>query len=788
MLQKVKSLLGKLLRERSASQRAVPTLPDFKEERLFEQLKAPQEAVAAWRAGRREAAWEQLLDHFSHRAMPLGFIGPERVPVLLAEAARRFPPWRGRLLAKVEAERNRGLQVYDRLAGPLDGAFDWQRGAGNPLSDRLYQARPHRFGFLPRWALACHFDHAFIPELDAVLAGWMTAAQLPGGHPGFKSSHVVIYHLLALLLAWPILAALEAEEQGDALASLRRRVLLALFEGSRAMAAASGGSVANNHLLAERFADWLIASLLPEFGHVMDRAAAETVWLAELERQVNGDGGSFEHSVHYQEHACELAVTYLLISRRNGWTIPAQSLGRIERMLAFQLGLAGPSLVPLLVGNTTEDPLLVMGVGEGWQLGLLREVQRACFHSDAPAAPDSDVTREAAFWLLDGAMLEATAAPAKEDPFQAFADSGFYVLAEPEREARLILRLGPTATAPGIGGHSHGDLLSLSLTVGDSAVLAQPGTCSYRFRPHPELPGGPNLRAHFASASSRSTLFLEGAEPYGPLTGDFRNWQLPCHVEPRQASAAAAGLSWVEGRIAGESAYAGHRRGVVHIWGEGWLVYDRLPRDRGRSPAFVGWQFGSGVNCVTEPDGFARARAPGGVETMLLPAAGGEKPDVLSGSFEPLRGWVSPSYGRLDPAPNLRFPLGADNAEACFLLSQRPLKGWRLEPTLAEDEALGFRISGPDEEMLVLICSGEGSARIALNGVVFQGRLLCLSREPEGVRVRTLGLEHLSAPDWGLDLKAEEPCEFEAVFSEASVQWPRGQCPAVNLGADPDGR
>lgn len=788
MFQEVKSLLGKLLRERLGERRTGPAPPDFDEAKLFGRLSVPAAALEAWRGGRQKAAWDALIDHFAQRRLPLGFFQPERVPALLAESAKRFPTWRERLLTKVAAERSQGLQVYDRLAGPLDRDFDWQQGAPNPLADRLYQARPHRFGFLPRWALACHYDSNLIPKLEGVMAGWMSAAQLPGGHPGFKSSHVVVYHFLALLLAWPILAALDAPDHAAALAALRRRVLLALYEGSRTMAAASGSSVANNHLLAERFADWLIASLLPEFDFALERAEAETAWLAELERQVNADGGSFEHSVHYQEHGCELAVAYLLLCRQNGWTVPAPSLERIERMLAFQLGLSGPNLIPLLVGNTTEDPLLVLGVGEGWQLGLLREVQRACFAPDAPAPPQADPTCEAAFWLLDGALADDAAAPSKEDAFQSFADSGFFVFAEPEKDARLIFRLGPSAAAPGIGGHSHGDLLSLALTVGDTAVLAQPGTCSYRFRPHPELAGGPNLRAHFASAASRSALFLEGAEPYGPLTGDFRNWRLPCHVETRRASAAAAGISWVEGRIAGESAYAGHRRGVVHIWDGCWLVYDRLPHDRDSRTAFVGWQFGAGISCTAAPDGLTTARTPGGDETWLLPAEGSPPPDILCGGFEPLRGWVSPSYGCLEPAPNLRLSLDSESREACSLLSLVPLEGWRLDQVLAEEEALGFRLRGPEEEMLLLIGSGDAAAPLSLAGITFRGRLLCLSHGPAGVRVRALGLERLSATDWDLELTAEEPNDFEAVLRDGSIHWPRGQCPAVKFGAVQDGQ
>lgn len=782
MLHDVKSLLGRLLRGRATARRPMPPPPDFDEAALFGNLKGPPDAVTAWREGRRDTAWETLVDHFSRRRPPLGFIAPDRISALLGDAERRFPAWRERLLAKVRTERDEGLAVYDRKAGPLTGSFDWGVTQDGPLADRLYGARPHRFGFLPRWALACHYDAAMIPALEDVMAGWMSAAKNPGGHPGFKSSHVVVYHFLALLLAWPFIAALPAPSESAGLASLRRRVLLSLYEGSRFMAAASGSSVANNHLLAERFADWLIAALLPEFDHALARDEAEVTWLAELDRQLHDDGGSFEHSVHYQEHACEMALAYLLLSRRNDWAVPAPARAKIEAMLAFQLALAGPDLIPFAAGNTTEDPLLVLGVGEEWQLGLLREIQRACFTADAPAAPDGDPPREAAFWLLEGAVADGGGPPVAEPAFQPFPDSGFYVLAEPETRARLVLRLGPSPDFPGIGGHSHGDLLSLALTVGGTAVLAQPGTATYRFKPHPELPGKPNLRAHFASAAARSALFLEGAEPYGALTGDFRNWRLPCQVAPRQDASASAGLSWVEGRVVGESAYLGNRRGVIHVWNDCWLVYDRLPARRKSLPAFVGWQFAPGVACDLRADARMGTEARAADAHLRLQAVGTEAPDVVSGAFEPLRGWVSPSYGRLEAAPNLRFPLGPDSREAAFLLDVLPAEERSLEQLLAEEEALGFRITAPGEEMLLLLDSAESPSGLRVDDISFRGRLLCLHRGAQGLRVRALGLTHLSAPTWGLALSAAAPADFEVVMVDGSTQWPRGDCPAVDLG------
>ncbi|MGF1630392.1 MAG: heparinase II/III family protein [Kiloniellaceae bacterium] len=777
MLHDVKRLLGRLLRDRLGARQSLPAPPTFEEGALFDHLREPNDAVAAWRNGNPEAAWEVLIGHFRQRAPALGFFAPEQVTSLLFDAERRFPAWRKRLLAKVGEDRYQGLATYDRRAGLLSAAFDWSVVTAGPLEDRLYGARPHRFGFLPRWALACHFDRRLITELEAVLAGWMAVADRPGGHPAFRSSHVVVYHFMALLLAWPFLAALEDEGEGAALASLRRRALLILYEDSRFMREAAGSGVANNHLLAERFADWLVAALLPEFDHGLERSSAEETWLDELYRQTYNDGGSIEHSVHYQEHACEMAVAYLLLSRRNGWPIPEHTLDRIERMLNFQLAMAGPALLPLGLGNTTEDPLLALGVGEGWQCGFLREVQRSYFTPDAPATPDEDPTRETAFWLLEGRLSEGRDVLQGEAAFQDFPESGYCVLAESEVPARLIFRLGPLPASPGIGGHSHCDLLSLCLSVGDALVLAPPGTGSYRFMPHPNLPGRPNLRAHFASASCRSGFFIDGQEPYGPLKGDFRNWRLPCQVESRRASAAAAGLSWVEGRVVGTGPYVGQRRGVIHVWQRCWLVYDRAPSRQTSEAAFIGWQFAPGATCRVEEGRRIEVLGAAAATPLHMLSCGAGEATVASGSTDPFRGWVSPSYGRLEPAPNLRFPLPLESAGAAFFLSTESTAGQRLEQVVDDGDKLAFRMSSSGEEMLLLLGVAGRPTEVQWADVSFHGRLLFACRGPEGLRIRALGLTRLTAPSWQLELTAREPADFELLLAGDATLWPRGNLP-----------
>jgi hypothetical protein len=349
------------------------------------------------------------------------------------------------------------------------------------------------------------------------------------------------------------------------------------------------------------------------------------------------------------------------------------------------------------------------------------------------------------------------------------------------------LRLGPSPTAPGIGGHSHCDLLSLHLSIGDAQVLPPPGTGSYRFKPHPQLQGRPNLRAHFASASSRSGFFFAGAEPYAALHGDFRDWHLPCQVESWRAANAAAGLSWIEGDVVGDGAYVGQRRGVVHLWEQGWLVYDRPPDRPAGQPAFIGWQFAPDVTCRVHEPGHVEAIGTAAATRLHILFCGTAEPTVICGSFEPFRGWISPAYGRLAPASNLRFSLAATSPAAAFFLSLRSTAGYRLRQVAIANEGLVFSLGATQEEMLLVVASGEQPKPIRWDDNEFHGRVACLWRDGAALRIRVLGLVRLSVPSWTLELSSHRATDCELVLIDGAVQWPRAAMPESTLEIRRDG-
>ena len=720
------------------------------------------EAEKAWRAGRVESAWTAFCAHFRERKEPPLFLDVEQVRRLVAEVGTRWPAWPERLVRRVQQDCHEGLSIYAETGPPLGADFDWRRLSPGPLDDKLYLVRPHRFGFVPRLTLAAHFGAPSLAVLADVVKRWMALAERPLPKNAARSSSlVVIYRLIALLWGLNFLRAL-GEEQRPVRDQVEESFWRIILSDAAYLMRSAGRSVPNNHLLADRFILWLIATHLPELAAADQLAHAEAEWVSELMRQTYDDGGSFEPSLHYQELGCEMALTYYVLARRNGWPISKAVEERIRAMLRFQACLADPTRVVPSFGDTTEDPLFPLGAGDGAQNGSLYEAYRSLFAPEL--RPADSPGRETAFWLLAGDLApEGQAASPPVEAYAAFPQAGLYSFVDPALDAQLVLRSGLKQSVEHFGGHSHNDLLSLCLTVKGQSILASPGTYTYRFDRKAARRGRANYRHYLTGQASRSAPFLPELEPYGALSRDYQDWQLACFSDDRAQASCDAQLSWLEATITGASDYRGMTRGLVHVFGRFWTIYDILPQwteetERSKAPQ-VGWQFAPEVTVLRHDHCGTFVEHRDGARLAILADGDFSGSDHVKGETYPPRGWVSTSYGRLDPAENLRFELSAGAVHAVFLLlpGQPASESLSLETQTVNDASFAVRLREGQDEHVLLINRGSSDTGIAIWDLYFEGSLLYFHRSAVG--------------DWrirGLCLKA-----FELV-GERYYEAPRG--------------
>ena len=329
---------------------------------------------------------------------------------------------------------------------------------------------------------------------------------------------------------------------------------------------------------------------------------------------------------------------------------------------------------------------------------------------------------------------------------------------------RLLFRIGPAPGKPLMGGHMHADLLTLCVSVSGTPMLVDPGTYTYRQQrrrgARPKVP----WREYLAGPRAHSGLAIGQRDPLGKLHGDFRDRDVPLRVAA-VGRAEPGLLSWVDGGITEGGKYAGYRRGVVHVAGEYWLVYDILPSGRGRRGGSYGFQFSRHATLCSRRPGFFQVEANG---QYLALAASQELsgPEVACGQMEPPAGWVSPRDGELFPGLQLRWGAAANGEATAFVL----VPGSRVSSAMSVEVGRGclaFRI-GSGSHVDYLLLDGGGTRRAGEAwGLSFSGQALWF-RTANGnpVAIRWLGGRALSAEAFGVMISSDRDIAALAVTAQ----------------------
>jgi hypothetical protein len=325
------------------------------------------------------------------------------------------------------------------------------------------------------------------------------------------------------------------------------------------------------------------------------------------------------------------------------------------------------------------------------RLGRVMDFALHCRRPDGeiPALSDADSGSYAELLELAADLLDrpdlrwaATAGRVGAPPEErnvSFPDGGYFVQRSgwgegpvPSAGERFgIFDCGPL----GEGGHGHYDLLSVELAAGGGPLVLDPGRFTYH-------EGEPNLRHWFKGTAAHNTVLVDGRDqteyhrrkPRGPIASGRFLGRL-----------AVEGLDVLWGEATTPRYDAVHRRRVIFVAGEYWIVEDRLRAETPHrydqrwhlAPAPAG-----AVTVVDDPE-WPLVRAPG----VALAFAPGVRLAV-----EP--GWYAPRYGIREAAPVVSAALdGARDAALITLVMPRPA-GRRLPALRVErDTGAGVTVS-----------------------------------------------------------------------------------------------
>ncbi len=395
-----------------------------------------------------------------------------------------------------------------------------------------------------------------------------------------------------------------------------------------------------NHRTLELYGLLVLALGLPVLDP--DGSSAAEAWSLlcdNLLTDVWSDGVHRERSTHYHLIALRSFVAARVNVVRFGGEVPAAYDERLRAACRFAVHLHRPDgRIPALSDSDS-----------GSYLDLL-----------ALAAETVDVP--GARWVATRGR-EGTPPP---DRCADFPVAGYHVQRSGwgERggfgdERFLVLGCGPL----GDGGHGHYDALSVEAYAHGHPLVVDPGRYTY-------AEGDPNWRHWFKGTAAHNTVTVDGLDQQPYRRGKPKGPQVRARLLERRSvegpGGADGGLHLLRAEVTSPAYDTVHRRTVVMVAGEYWLVHDEL-----RAPTphaySLRWHLADEVApTVDVVTGVSRVRTP----TVSIEVAGGGVAEV-----EP--GWVSVEYGVRTPAPVVAVPgpTGAADADLLTLLAPRTVAG-----------------------------------------------------------------------------------------------------------------
>lgn len=400
-------------------------------------------------------------------------------------------------------------------------------------------------------------------------------------------------------------------------------------------------SSANNHLVAEAAALFILGTLMPDLpGAPRWARYGRTTLERQALRQIHPDGVGAEQSPAY----LALTLEWLLLADALGHATGSPFSGTCRERVAA----AGQFLkwITDAGGNQPrigdDDDSHVIGNGMEPE-ATINSILAALAHATGqPGCAPPVAVRHLRHALLPAAPPDRT----WPSGFRHFADGGYTVCRQPAGalpDHMLVFDHGPLGYLS-IAAHGHADSLAIWMHVDGRPLLIDAGTYLYH--------AGGTWRDHFRGTVAHNTLTLAG-ENSSEISGPF-NWA-------RKARARAVAVdSRADRKIVTaehdgylESAKVRHVRSVQCPADGRFRIEDSLAGPPGRHRVEIGFLVDPRFVVEAAGQGFV-VRDDRAVVLRIShdgPLAGW----VETGRLAPERGWHSPAFGVRAPAPRLVF-------------------------------------------------------------------------------------------------------------------------------------
>ncbi len=418
-----------------------------------------------------------------------------------------------------------------------------------------------------------------------------------------------------------------------------------------AMIAAHAGRIAgniafaqsqkNNHGISEAVGLWTIGLLFPEFKESARwREVGRRVLLREVERQVYADGAYVQHSANYHRLMLHDCLWALRLGELNGDDLPPVVRERFAAAADFLYGLLDVQSGGVPVCGAS-DGALVLPLNTCDYLDYRPVIQASHYlvHRQrlfSPGPWDEDL-----LWLFGPEALGAASDPAgtdREPPELSAAEGGCYTLRAPHSWA--LIRCAHLKDRP-----ADADQLHMDLWWRGHNVACDAGTYLYN--------GAPPWNNALVATAVHNTVTVDEHDQM-TRAGRFLWLDWSRGGARRRARSEKGHLACWEGEHDGYrrlAAPALHRRTVLRLGGEHWLVADAL-ESAGEHEYRLHWLLPD-LPCEEEADGLTLQTGAGPYRIAAGCLNGQAVRSLVRGDDASVRGWCSPYYSQKEPALSL---------------------------------------------------------------------------------------------------------------------------------------
>jgi hypothetical protein len=391
-------------------------------------------------------------------------------------------------------------------------------------------------------------------------------------------------------------------------------------------------SSANNHLIAELVAEYLIDTALYGRDANGRREEAWTDLLREVSRQILPDGVNAEQSPAYGAFTAELVLLACMVAKGEGREIPEDLRSRLESFADHIFVLADDSGRVPNIGDNDEGRALTLVQHEPvYPYSVACSI---CAFFGQPAQNE----REAPPSLRTSVFGSPRKGPAPSTGLYMFPDGGVSVVRGRIGISSYLLTFdhGPLGYLS-IAAHGHADALAITLTINGTPVLVDPGTYLYH--------SGAGWRQWFRGTAAHNTLNVGGRDQ-STMSGPF-NWS---HKAETLLEQFAGGAFWrvVASHNGYEKSVGLRHRRRISACPEGFEIHDSL-EGPGPSDAEVVFQTDPGISCRRAGLKVFLYRGETKVVELEFDAPG-EIFLACGGGCREGGGWVSAAFGSKIPA------------------------------------------------------------------------------------------------------------------------------------------